>query len=111
MRKIRSLLATVRPESTNAQLWDRFTFTRNRARKIFREHEISQQASFTLRLTTADAARTRFPHSKQWQIHGLLPQIRPRATFAMPLNPAKRLPLAHTPGPGHFWTREKVKNR
>src|SRR2546430_15460083 len=110
MRKIRSLLATVRPQSTNTQLSDHFTFTRKHARKIFLEHEISQQANFTLRLTTADAARTRFRPSRQWQIHGLLMQIRPRAVFAMRLNPAKRSPLADMPEPGRFSTREKVKN-
>ena len=90
---------------------DHFTFTRNRARKIFLEHEISQQANFTLKLTTADAALTRFRRSKQRQIHGLLMQIRARAVFAMRLNPGKRLPLVRIQERGRFWTREKVKNR
>src|SRR5215475_11471133 len=97
MRKTRSLQATVRPQSTNGQLSDHFTFTRKHARKILLEHEISQPANFTLRLTTANAARTKFRHSKQ-RIHGLLKRIRSRAVFAMRLNPAKRLPLAHTLG-------------
>src|SRR5215469_8163232 len=106
-RKIKSLLATVRPVSTNGQPSDHFTFTRKHARKIFREHEISQQANFTLRLTTADASRTRFRHSKHWQIPGLPTQNRPRPVFATRLNPGKRSLLAHTLGPGRFSTRGK----
>ena len=57
MRKIRNLSETVRHPSTNAQALGRFTFTRNRARKILREHETSPPRNFILRPTAADAPR------------------------------------------------------
>ena len=57
---------------------------------------------FSRRLTTADAARMRLRHSKQWQIRSLLTQITPRAVFAMRHNRVRRSPLARTLGTGLF---------
>jgi hypothetical protein len=50
----------------NRQVSVHFTFTSKHPRKIFLEHEIPQRAGFIRRLTTADAARMRLRHSKQW---------------------------------------------
>ena len=64
-RKTRSSWATVRLPSINAQMLERFTFTRKHARKNFREHEISQQASFIPRPTTVDATHTKLRHGSR----------------------------------------------
>src|SRR5262249_6179961 len=81
------------------------------ARKIFLEHEISQRASFTRRLITADGAGMRLRHSKRCQNHNLLMQIRQRVVFGTRLNPARRSLLARMQETGHFWTRGKAKSR
>ena len=107
----KKFIADGSPRSTNEQASEHFTFTRNIVRRIFQEHETSPRANSIPRLTTADAARMRLRHSKQWQIRSLLTQIRPRAAFATRLNLAKKLPLARTQGTGHSWTRGRVKNR
>src|SRR6266403_1848329 len=102
MRKTRNSLGTVRCLSINAQTSGRFSFTRNRARKVFLEHETSPQRSFILRPTAADAPATRFRHSKHLQIPRLPSQIRPPAAFVTHLSPGKRSPLVHIQVTGPF---------
>src|SRR4030095_1693302 len=111
MHKTKNLSETVRRPSINAQKSERFTFTRNRARKTFLEHETSPQRNFILRLTAADAARTRFRHSKHLQIPSLPTQVRPRAVFATHLNPGKRSPLERMRVTGPFWTKAQIRSR
>src|SRR6266581_5762431 len=110
MRKTRNSLGTVRCLSINTQTSGRFSFTRNRARKIFLEHETSPQRSFILTPTAADAPPT-FRHSKHLQIPRLPLQIRPPPAFVTHLSPGKRSPLVRMQVTGPFWTKARVRSR
>src|SRR6476661_8919222 len=102
MRKTRNLVETVRHPSTNAQTSERFSFTRNRARKIIPEHEISRVRNFILRPTVADEPPTTFRHSKRLQIRRLPTEVRPHAVFVTHLSPGKRSPLVRMRVTGLF---------
>src|SRR5215831_14492067 len=111
MRKTRNLPGTVRRPSINAQTSGRFTFTRNRAKKISLEHETTPQSNFILRPIAADARLTRFRHSKRSRIRSLLLQLRPPELFVMHLNPGKRSTLVGMQVLDRFWTKAKVRSR
>src|SRR5206468_8286944 len=110
MRRTKNLAETVRHPLISVQISEPFTFTRNRARRSFLEHETSPQRSFILRPTAADAPPT-FHHSKHLQIPRLPMQIRPPAAFVTHLSPGKRSPLVHMRVTGPFWTKAKVRSR
>src|SRR6266496_3212845 len=102
MRKTRNSLGTVRCLSINAQTSGRFSFTRNRARKILLEHETSPQRSFILTPTAVDARPTRFRHSKHLQVPRLPTEVRPPAVFVTHLSQGKRSPLVRMQVTGRF---------
>src|SRR5882757_7121133 len=110
MRKTRNLPETVRHPLISVQTSEPFTFTRNRARKSFLEHETSPQRSFILRPTAGDAPPM-FRHSKHLQIPRLPMQIRPLAAFVTHLSPEKRSPFVHMQVTGPFWTKARVRSR
>src|SRR6266404_8443370 len=111
MRKTRNLSETVRHLLISVQISEPFTFSRNRTRKIFLEHETSPQRSFILTPTAVDARPTRFRHSKHLQIPRLPMQTRPPAAFVTHLSPGKRSPLVRMQVTGPFWTKAKVRSR
>lgn len=111
MRKTRNLLGTVQRPSINAQTSGRFTFTRNQARKVFLECETFLHRNFILKPIVADAAPTRFRHSKHFHIPRPPTQIRGPWVLVAHLNPGKRSLLVRTQVTGRFWTKAKVRNR
>src|SRR5437016_14674568 len=110
MRKTRNLAETVRHPLISVQTSELFTFTRNRARKSFLEHETSPQRSFILRPTAADAPPT-FRHSKHLPIPGLPMRIRLPTALVTHLSPGQRSPLVRMQVTGRFWTKAKVRSR
>src|SRR5881227_1006317 len=110
MRRTKNLAETGRRPLISVQTSEPFTFTRNRARKSFLEHETSPQRSFILRPTAADAPPT-FRQSKHLQIPRLPLQIRRPPAFVTHLSPGKRSPLVRMQVTGPFWTKAKVRSR
>src|SRR5215831_17247543 len=111
MRKTRNLSETVRRPSINVQVSGHSTFTGNRARKIFLEHETSPQRNFILRPTTANGRPTRLRHSKHLQIPRLLTQIRLPVVFVTHLSPGQRSPLVRMQVTGPSSMKAKVRSR
>jgi len=72
----KKFVGTVGCLSINAQTSGRFSFTRNRARKVFLEHETSPQRQFYSQTYRGGRTGYEVRHSKHLQIPRLPSQIR-----------------------------------